>query len=346
MRAALFAFLLTSLVFAAPKKKGIEWVATVEKAVEMAKTRGKMIFLTVIVDHDQQNRAVMEGALQDSKLRKTLTEFVCLYANPEDEHGSINVRGKKGKSIRRCSDAPTVTCMQHQHLAQHYARGHYGDKPVKTPAHFVLSADEEVLDIIINGTWEGGLNMVPPTIIHKRLETLLKKRGKGLNEKQYKQMEYDLSTARAAKARQNHPGELKALMSVISLRVDCTGIAAAKKRLAEIETLAMKELKKAQALAAEQRWEEALDTLAKMRESFPGTMAAQAAEMENRNLRGYKEVKRLLKAGELYHAGMAFKDRNKPDIARKRFEKCVRLYPETKYGKLAAEELESLPPAD
>jgi len=108
----------------------------------------------------------------------------------------------------------------------------------------------------------------------------------------------------------------------------------------------MKELKKAQALAAEQKWEEALDALAKMRETFPGTMAVQAAEMEDRNLRGYKEVKRLLKAGELYHAGLAFRDRNKPEVARKRFEKCVRLYPETKYGKLAAEELKTLPPAD
>ncbi len=201
MRAALFASLLTSLVFAGPKKKGIEWVATAEKAVELAKTRGKMIFLTVIVDHDQQNRAVMEGALQDSKLRKVLTEFVCLYANPEDEHGSINVRGKKGKNIRRCSDAPTITCMQHQHLAQHYARGHYGDKPVKTPAHFVLNAEEEKLDTIFNGDWEGGFNMVPPTVIQKLLQTLLKKHGKGLNEKQYTQMEYDLSTATTATSR-------------------------------------------------------------------------------------------------------------------------------------------------
>ncbi len=346
MRVAFLVSLLTSLVFAGPKKKGIEWVPTAEKAVELAQSRGKMIFLTVIVDDDQQNRAVMEGALQDSKLRKMLNEFVCLYANYQDEHGSINVRGKKGKSVRRCSDAPTITCMQHQHLAQHYARGHYGDKPVKTPVHFVLSAEEEVLDIIFNGDWEGGMNMVPPTVIHKRLETLLKKHGKGLNEKQYKQMQYDLTTAKAAKARKNHPGELKALQAVIALRVNCTGVQAAKKRLAEIETLAMKELKKAQALAAEQKWEEALEALAKMRESFPRTMAAQAAEMEDRNLRGYKAVKRLLKSGDLYHAGLDFKDRNRPDLARKRFEKCVRLYPETKYGKLAAEELRSLPPAD
>ena len=49
---------------------------------------------------------------------------------------------------------------------------------------------------------------------------------------------------------------------------------------------------------------------------------------------------------EMTNFGSPFMDRNKPDFARKRFEKCVRLYPETKYGKLAAEELRSLPPAD
>ena len=50
MRVAFLASLLTSLVFAGPKKKGIEWVPTAEKAVELAQSRGKMIFLTVIVD--------------------------------------------------------------------------------------------------------------------------------------------------------------------------------------------------------------------------------------------------------------------------------------------------------
>jgi outer membrane protein assembly factor BamD (BamD/ComL family) len=57
-------------------------------------------------------------------------------------------------------------------------------------------------------------------------------------------------------------------------------------------------------------------------------------------------VRKLLKARELYDEGKRLLEKGKPDHARKRFETCVRLHGDTKYGELAQQELEKLGPAE
>jgi len=338
--AAALALLLGS---AAAGTKGIEFLATSEAAVEVARSRGKLIFLTVMVDHDAENRAVVEDSFQDPKLKKTLEDFACLLANPESDHGSVRIRLDNGKTAARCADAPTIECGHHQRLAQAYARGFYGDKPVKTPVHFVLDRDEHVLDTIFTGDFETGMNHTSSSELVKRLETLLKKRGRPLSEADYKRMVGLLQDAKAARARDLTASELEALLAVVALGRDVDGVREARARLKEIEGAAGAELEKAKALVEAKRWEEALDAFLAVRERFPGTLTAGAAQQAENELRARPEVKRILQARDLYLAGKAFLEKGRPEPARRKFEECVRRYEGTKYAALAEQELEALP---
>lgn len=322
--------------------KGVEFLPRAEKAIEMARTRGKLVFLTVIVDHDAENRAVIEQVFDDAKLKKTLELFACLLANPESDHGSVRVTPPGGKPSTRCRDAPTIECADHVRLAQVYARGFYGDRPVKTPVHFVLDRYEEVVDTIFTGDFETGLHPTPATELTKRLEALLKKHGRPLTEAEYAKMLERLADAKAARARGLFAEELEALLAVIALERDVDGVREARARLKEIEGVAGAELEKAKAIAAERKWEEAIDAFTTIRQTFPGTLAAAAAQKAENAVRALPEVKRLLQARELYMAGRAFLEKGRPEQARKRFEECVRRLPGTKYAELAAEELEKL----
>ncbi|MGH7162895.1 MAG: tetratricopeptide repeat protein [Planctomycetota bacterium] len=343
MRRTAALLLLAAAAGAGPR--GLPCVPDSKTAVEVALTRGRMIFLTVIVDGDAENRAVVEDVWKDAQLQKVAEEFVCLYANPDDTHGKFAVKNAQGKEESRCADCPAIECRHHQALAQSYARGFYGDKPVKTPMHFVLDAKEEVVEMIYEGDFEGGFHRVPAAKLVARLEALLKKRGRGLTETQYRKMVEDLREAKAARARGMTALELEKLLAVVALGRDVEGVKEATARLKEIEAEAGAELEKARASAAEQRWEEALDALEKIQQTYPGTLTAAAAAREEKDLRARGEVKRLLQARELYEKGIAFKERDKPEQARKKFEECVRRFAETKYGQLSKKELESLPPA-
>jgi len=324
---------------AAAGTKGIEFLPKAENALELARTRGTLVFLTVIVDHDAENRAVIEQVFEDAKLRRTLESFACLLANPESDHGSVRVTPPGGKSTTRCADAPTIECGDHVRLAQSYARGFYGDRPVKTPIHFVLDRDEAVVDTIFTGDFETGLHPTPAAELVKRLEALLRKHGRPLTAAEHAKMLERLADARAARARGLFARELEALLAVVALERDVDGVREARARLKEIEGVAGAELEKAKALAAERKWEEAIDAFTAIRQTFAGALAAAGAQRAENEVRALPEVKRLLQAKELYLAGKAFLERGRLEQARKRLEECVRRFPETKYAEPAAQEL-------
>ena len=64
MRTLAFVLLLGWSAFGAPRAPLC--VRTAKEAVEIARTRGKLIFLTVIVDHDHENRAVIDNVFRDA----------------------------------------------------------------------------------------------------------------------------------------------------------------------------------------------------------------------------------------------------------------------------------------
>ena len=56
-----------------------------------------------------------------------------------------------------------------------------------------------------------------------------------------------------------------------------------------------------------------------------------------------KEVKRVLKARDLYETAMKYLKNGKPDRAKKKFEECVRRGKGTKWAELAEKELSAFP---
>jgi tetratricopeptide (TPR) repeat protein len=319
-------------------------VKNATEAVEIARTRGKLIFLTVIVDHDGENRAVIDNVFRDASFLKIAKEFVILYANNEDEHGRIKVK-VDGKTRVRCRDCPSITCEDHMMLAQNFARGFFPNSVAKCPIHYVIDADQELVDTIMNGNFEQGFNHVPAKVVVTRLKQHLRKHGRGLTEPEYKKMKMLLIEAKAARARENVTLELGKLIEVVALQKKVEGVERAKARIREIDAIAGKELREIDGILVRKEWETALDALEKLAKAYPGTLSAAAATAKKKDLMRQKEVSRLLKARDLFEKGMAFLDKKRTELARKRLSKCVRLYKDTKYGQLAQKELAALPAA-
>jgi tetratricopeptide (TPR) repeat protein len=340
MRSLAFVLLLGWSAFGAPKAP--RCVATAKEALEIARTRGKLIFLTVIVDHDNENRAVIDNVFRDASFLRISKEFVILYANNEDEHGRTRVK-VDGKMLVRCRDCPSIRCEDHMMLAQNFARGFFPNAVAKCPIHFVIDADQELVETIMNGSFEQGFNHVPAKTVVARLKRLLEKHGRGLTEPEYEKMKMLLVEAKAARARHNVTLELQKLLQVVALDKKVEGIEAAKERVREIDAVAGQELREIDAILVRKEWEAALDALDKLARTYPGTLSAAAATAKQKDLRGEREVARLLKARDLYEKGMAYKDRGKIELARKRLAKCARMYKRTKYGQLAEKELAALP---
>jgi hypothetical protein len=316
-----------------------ECARTSEEALTLARTRGKLIFLTVIVDHDAENRAVVENVFGDREFLKVAQEFVCVYANVEDKHGKVKAKGPDGKSVLRCRDCPSISCADHVNLANNWARGFFPTSDARTPIHFVIDAKEELLDTIMNGSFEQGFNHVPAADVVARLKTLLQKHGRGLTEEEFRRMEELLRDAKAARARNEVTLELRKLAPVVAIGKNVDGVREAQERVREIDKVAAKELAAAEEMVGRGAPEDALAALERVMETYPGTLSAAAAERDAKELRDRPEVKRLLKARELYEEGRTLKEKGKPDLARKKFETCVRLYADTKYGELSKQEL-------
>ena len=337
--------LLALLLFATPvlaaKRPKIRFVADPEKAVEMARTRGKLIFLTVVVDNDSENRAVVERVFQDAALQKVLKQYICLYANPHDDHGKVRVRLKNGKKVMRCADAITIDCFAHRRCAQQYARGFF-DGEVKTPYHLVLDADEEVVARIFNGDPERGYDHVPAGQIVARLRKLLRKHGRGLSEAEYKTITGAQTKLKAARASKNITAELRALQSIVAIGEKVPAIAEARARLKQIEIDAGKALEAADRERQAHKWEAALAAYAKVAQDFPGTLAAGRAEKELKSLGKRPAVKKLLKAKAALEKGREWVERGKPDLARKKFEEAVLHGAGTSYAEQAQAEIAKL----
>ena len=340
MRLLLALLLLASPVLAAKKPK-IRFVADPAKAVEMARTRGKLIFLTVVVDNDSENRAVVERVFKDAALQKVLREYICLYANPHDDHGKVRVRLKNGKKVMRCADAITIDCFAHRRCAQQYARGFF-DGEVKTPYHLVLDADEEVVARIFNGDPARGYDHVPAGQIVARLQKLLRKHGRGLTQAEYKTITEAQTNLKAARARKNVAAQLRALQTIAAIGKKVPAVEEARARLKEIEVDAGKALQAANRERQAHKWEAALAAYAKVEQDFPGTLAAGRAQKELKSLSKRPEVKKLMKAKAAFEKGLEWVRRGKPELARKKFKEALLHGAGTRYAELAQAEIARL----
>ncbi|MHC4408818.1 MAG: hypothetical protein ACYS0F_07435, partial [Planctomycetota bacterium] len=102
MRSLTLLLLLSGLALAFPEP--LPYARTPKEAVKMARTRGKLIFITICVDNDSENRAVIKNVLQNRAWQKIAREFVLIYANKDDDHGSVMVNTAAGKKEKRDAD--------------------------------------------------------------------------------------------------------------------------------------------------------------------------------------------------------------------------------------------------
>jgi len=347
MRSPLALFLLAGAALAGPRAP--ECVATSEKAVEIARTRGKLILLTVLVDHDNEARMVADQTFRDRSFLRVAEHFVVLYANNENDHGQRMVKDKKtGKRESRCADCPSIRCEDHMILAQSYARAFYPTSLARAPCHFVLDGDERVVEIIKAGDWKTGLQIVPAKRLVAQLKRLLKKHGEGLSEKEYEKLTGLLTDAKAARARGKTALELEKLQEALEFerKLPIRGVEQAKARIKELDAEAREKLDAAREHVEAERWEQALDALGKVAKDYPGTLAGAEAEREERALESRSDVKRLLRARDLYETGLKYLEDKRVDLARKRFIQCIRRYDGTKYAELAKQQLARIAEAD
>jgi len=206
MRLLVPLLLLAATLAAGPRNPNLPYAKTPKEAVEMARTRGKLIFITVIVDNDDQNRATIKGVLHDKAWQRIAREFVLIYANKDEEHGTVMVKTKKGKRVQRDADVPELTTEQVRNFANSYVAAFYPEESegiYRTPIHFIVDANEDAVDVIYNGDWKGGFNAVPVSTVIARMKKALLKHGKGINEKQYERLKKNLLDAKTARARKN-----------------------------------------------------------------------------------------------------------------------------------------------
>jgi len=343
MRTAALILALAAASFAGDDP--LPYAKTPKEAVEMARTRGKLIFITIIVDNDAENRAVVKEVLQNKAWQKVAREFVLVYANRDDHHGSVMVKTEAGKREKRDADVPELTNEQVKNFAFNYVAAFYPEESegtYRTPIHFIVSEKEELVEAIFNGDWKGGFNHVPAETVIKRMKAALQKYGKGINEKQYEQLRKDLVDATAARARNNLGLEVKLLLKVTELPARLADVQRAQARLDEIDAVAQKELAAIKGAIQESLWENALERLEKVRKDYAGLPSALNAATIEKELRKDKRVKYVLKARDLYEDGLKYLKEGRADRARKKFEQCVEKGSRSKYADLAKAELAKL----
>ena len=337
--------LALSLTAVAAPKKPLPYAKTPKEAVEMARTRGKLIFITVCIDGDEENRATVKNVLHDKAWQKMARNFVLIYANKDHDHGTVMVKLPDGKRVKRDADVPELTQEQVRHFMYSYVAAFYPEESegnYKTPIHFIVDANEDVVDVIFNGNWKQGFNHVPAKTVIDRMKKALAKHGKGISEKQYEQMQKDLLDAKTARARKNLELEIKLLLRVTALPNKLTDVKGAQGRLEEIDAAGKAQIVEADALAKRFLWEDALDKLEAVEKQYKGLPSALRAATRKKELLRNKDVKRVLKARDLYESGMKLLKNGKPERAKKRFEDCVRRGKNTKWAEQAAEELKKL----
>ncbi|MEM8885016.1 MAG: hypothetical protein AAGD14_13170 [Planctomycetota bacterium] len=342
MRPLLALLALASFAFA---KDPLPYARTPKEAVEMARTRGKLIFITVCVDNDEENRATVKNVLHNKKWQKIAREFVLIYANKDRDHGSVMVKTKSGKKEKRDADVPELTNDQVVFFAYNYVAAFYPEESGgqrKTPIHFIVSPDEDLIEAIYNGNWKQGFHHVPADKVIARMKAALKKYGKGISEKQYAAMQKSLTDAKAARARDNTKLEISHLLKVTALPKELVDVKAAQARLDALDKEAKAKLGEAEELIRQLQWEDALDRLETIKADYAGVPSGLRAATRQKELMRDKEVKRVLRARDLYEKGMQFKKSGKLDRAEKRWRQCVKAGPGTKWANKAQAELDAL----
>lgn len=275
---------------------GVRWTPTIKDALKEAKDRGALVLVCETLDGDPACDG-QKTEWKDPAFAKISRLFVCVYANPRRDHGTMEVT-VDGKKVRRCRDAPTVTCDDHtsawNEIYQNYAKlntNSVGD--MKLPFHFVLDANGEVVAQIMNGSVEGGFEAVPAATLVSQLNDLLRKFGKPLDGEEYAKLKEKLAEAERAQK----GGESGKALKLCAEIIEANGKTTLADRAREIRENVAKAGEPALGEAfdlAEKDPLAALEKLEALADEYPDTDLAARAKKKIADLKNDPRVKKQL----------------------------------------------------
>ena len=297
---ALILSLALLVVLAAPRPAaaadGVQWVHSLEQALREAKDRGSLIFIAELIDAEASNDAQKE-AFRDPVFVKASRDFVCLIANPHMQHGTVEVV-EDGEKVRRCRDWPGITCEDHL-KAWNDVRKNYADLntastgDMKLPFQFIIDADGKQIATIVNGTVEGGFDVIAGPAMAEALKLIVGRFGKGLSADEYEKLKGKLADAEAAEKAKDRPKALKLCAEIVKAN-EKTSLADRAREIQErIAKSGDAEIEKAMALAAKDPLG-AVAALEQIADDYAGTSAAAHAKAKIDELKQKPEVKKAL----------------------------------------------------
>jgi len=331
----LFIFLAAPLAHAA---EGVRWSKTLAEAKKQAKERGAMIFIGLAEDHEPANDA-QKVAWQDSAFVKVSRDFVCVYCNPEAEHGKTKVK-VDGETVQRCREAPGIECSDHQNcwkevLMDYADLGTDSSGYTKIPFQFVIDADGKVLQMIANGTPQSGFDPVDAGTLVSMLRSLLAKHGRGLSADLYADLKAKLANVTKEREAKRYKKALKLFDEVIAANDKSALADQARDEKGLIIGQGRKNLNEALA-GVEEDAVGAIMALEKLKNEYSGTEIAKEAMAKISELKKRPDVKKALSQIASRKAAQKILDRAGAALEKEQYAKALELFDEVaaKFPKL------------
>jgi tetratricopeptide (TPR) repeat protein len=336
---------------AAHAREGVQWVRSLTEAKKQAKERGSMIFIGMVEDHEPANDA-QKAAWQDPGFVKVSRDFVCVYGNPESEHGKTKVK-VDGEEVQRCRDAPMIDCSDHvtcwNQVLENYADlGTDSSGYTKIPFQFVIDANGKVLEMIAKGSPQSGFDQVGAGTLISVLKSLLSKHGKGLSVDEYEKLTALLEEGRKQREEKRYKKALKIFDEVIAANDKSALADQARDEKDLIVGQGRKEINEAWA-GVEDDPLATIMTLEKIKSTYAGTEIADEARSKISELKKRPEVKKALDQIAVRKAAEKMIRKAEDALAKKQYAKAlecldevVRKYPDlpqAKQAKAKADEL-------
>jgi tetratricopeptide (TPR) repeat protein len=344
----LFLFLAAPLAHAA---EGVQWAKTLADAKTQAKERGAMIFIGMAEDHEPANDQ-QKANWQDPSFVKVSRDFVCVYGNPEAEHGKTKVK-VDGETVQRCREAPGIDCSDHQKCWSEVLED-YADLATdssgytKIPFQFVIDANGKVLQLIANGNPQSGFDPVDTGTLISNLKSLLAKHGKGLSAGQYQELKVKLAEAAKEREAKRYKKALKLYDEVIAANDKSALADQARDGKGLIIGQGRKQLNEALA-AVEEDALAAIIALEKLKAEYSGTEIAKEAMAKISELKRRPDVKKKLSQMASRKAAQTLMDKATAALEKERYAEALKYFdqvvekypklPQAKAAKAKAEEL-------
>lgn len=124
----------------------IDWVATYDEALTLARKTGRPLFIALNKDGEEACDAMLTESYRDQRLVRLARDAVALIANPDDHDDPALAADEQGH--RPCPRFGRVSCAEHQAvMTEVMGRWFKGQPSVVVPQHILAGADETPIAI-------------------------------------------------------------------------------------------------------------------------------------------------------------------------------------------------------